>query len=236
MKYLEATIFVMYITCFNVATGLSSPAMQRLKRSFQHSTPREFESWRWKNNTINYIKSDGINQKKCDKILLIHGFGSCIGHYCHNVKSFSEAGYDTFALDLLGFGASDKPFQNVTYSVELWKDLVVDFIEEKSQNPNEKWILCGNSLGGLITLYVTSLLQSRIKSCVILNSSGALTVLRYEDMNILLRPLWWFLRNIIFGDFLGALVFKFLKMKRLIRLILRQVYYQKKVSICLVDK
>eukprot|EP01023_Acetabularia_acetabulum_P056831 TRINITY_DN65990_c0_g1_i1.p1 TRINITY_DN65990_c0_g1~~TRINITY_DN65990_c0_g1_i1.p1 ORF type:complete len:142 (+),score=9.02 TRINITY_DN65990_c0_g1_i1:180-605(+) len=43
-----------------------------------------------------------------EPVLLIHGFGASIGHYR---KIFTELSKDhkVYALDLLGFGASDKP-------------------------------------------------------------------------------------------------------------------------------
>lgn len=34
-----------------------------------------------------------------------------------------------FAVDLLGFGGSDKVKEGVEYELELWRDLLVDFME-----------------------------------------------------------------------------------------------------------
>jgi pimeloyl-ACP methyl ester carboxylesterase len=34
-----------------------------------------------------------------------------------------------FAVDLLGFGGSDKVKEGVDYELELWRDLLVDFME-----------------------------------------------------------------------------------------------------------
>lgn len=35
-----------------------------------------------------------------------------------------------YAVDLLGFGASDKVKDGVEYELELWRDLLVDFMQE----------------------------------------------------------------------------------------------------------
>jgi phosphonate transport system ATP-binding protein len=40
--------------------------------------------------------------------LLIHGFGASVGHWRHNQPVLAQQ-VEVFALDLLGFGASDKP-------------------------------------------------------------------------------------------------------------------------------
>lgn len=42
-------------------------------------------------------------------ILLIHGFGASVGHFRKNFPALVGAGYRVYAIDLLGFGASDKP-------------------------------------------------------------------------------------------------------------------------------
>ena len=60
-----------------------------------------------------------------------------------------------FALDLLGFGRSDKPL--MAYSIEIWKQLVLDFCHEIVGAPA---VLVGNSLGSLISLVVRHGLKS----------------------------------------------------------------------------
>ncbi len=54
-----------------------------------------------------------------------------------------------YAIDLLGFGRSDKPL--LSYSTELWRDQVLDFLAEFVDGPA---ILVGNSIGSLISLMV----------------------------------------------------------------------------------
>lgn len=42
-------------------------------------------------------------------ILLIHGFGASVGHFRKNIPVLVDEGFRVYAIDLLGFGASDKP-------------------------------------------------------------------------------------------------------------------------------
>lgn len=54
-----------------------------------------------------------------------------------------------YALDLLGFGKSDKPV--LAYNMELWRDQLADFLADFVQEPV---VLVGNSLGSLTCLMV----------------------------------------------------------------------------------
>jgi len=81
-------------------------------------------------------------------VLMIHGFASSSYHWRYNLPFFSE-NYDTYALDLIGFGSSAKP-TDLAYTIPLWSEQVVDFIDRVIKKP---CILVGNSLGGSIALY-----------------------------------------------------------------------------------
>ena len=51
-----------------------------------------------------------------------------------------------YAMDLLGFGSSQKP-EGVTYDPHLWKDQVVDFVNTLVTEP---CVLLGNSIGSQV--------------------------------------------------------------------------------------
>lgn len=55
-------------------------------------------------------------------------------------------------------------FVFVKYSLELWQEILTDFIKEMSLDPTEQWIVMGNSLGGLLTLMLTESLQEGRKA------------------------------------------------------------------------
>lgn len=54
-----------------------------------------------------------------------------------------------YAIDLLGFGRSDKPLMD--YSTELWRDQLLEFLAEFCDRPA---VLIGNSIGSLVSLMV----------------------------------------------------------------------------------
>jgi pimeloyl-ACP methyl ester carboxylesterase len=101
--------------------------------------------------------------------VLIHGFGASKGHWRHNLEVLGEQ-YDLYALDLLGFGASDKPrsrlrdeaeeIGTVRYCFDLWAEQVVAFIAEiVPKQPAAPLHLIGNSIGGLVALRTCQLLE-----------------------------------------------------------------------------
>ncbi|MEL7333814.1 MAG: alpha/beta fold hydrolase, partial [Cyanobacteria bacterium J06560_2] len=61
-------------------------------------------TWDWRGYDIKYVAyGEG------PPIVLIHGFGASIGHWRKNIPVLAAAGHRVYALDLLGFGDSDKP-------------------------------------------------------------------------------------------------------------------------------
>ncbi|MEL6164026.1 MAG: alpha/beta fold hydrolase, partial [Cyanobacteria bacterium J06628_3] len=100
------------------------------------STTFEKLFWTWKDYKIQYTVV-GTGQP----LVLIHGFGASIGHWKKNIPVLAEAGYQVFALDLLGFGGSDKA--PIEYSVDLWVELIKDFCSEHIKQPA---VFIGNSV------------------------------------------------------------------------------------------
>lgn len=73
----------------------------------------------------------------------------CIGHARRRrtIPALVDAGYKVYAIDLLGFGESEKPGdQGFAFTTEAWRDLVLDFCSEFVSEPVT---LVGNSIGSL---------------------------------------------------------------------------------------
>lgn len=171
------------------------------------------DSWQWKGHQIAYTAL-GTGQP----ILLIHGFGASIGHWRKNISVLAEAGYRVFAIDLLGFGGSDKP--PLDYSMELWEEMLADFWQTHIQAPT---VFVGNSIGALLALIMLANHPEMASAGVLLNAAGGLNH-RPEELNLPLRLVMGAFTKLVSSPSLGGFVFNQVRQKPRIRNTLYQVY------------
>lgn len=123
-------------------------------------------SWQWNGYKTNYVTAG------CGKpVVLIHGFGASSGHYRNQISFLSQQGYKVYALDLLGFGNSEKPI--IDYSMELWDQQIRDFMQEFIGESTPA-VIMGNSVGSLATLMVASKIPNRVSGVVLFNCAGGM--------------------------------------------------------------
>lgn len=181
------------------------------------TNPLEKLTWDWRGHQIQYTVM-GVGQP----LLLIHGFGACIGHWRKNIPVLAEKGYRVFALDLLGFGNSDKPPLN--YTVELWQQQIRDFWEAHIQKPT---VFVGNSIGGLLTLMVMTEYPQITTGGVLINCAGGLNH-RPDELYFLLRLIMGTFTKLVSSPVTGKFIFDRIRQKNRIRNTLYQVYRDKK--------
>ncbi|GAY34975.1 hypothetical protein CUMW_283000 [Citrus unshiu] len=68
-----------------------------------------------------------------------------------NIGTLAKS-YTVYAIDLLGFGASDKP-AGYSYTMEAWAQLILDFLNEVIPKPT---VPIGNSVGSLACVIAAS--------------------------------------------------------------------------------
>lgn len=101
-------------------------------------------------------------------VLLVHGYAASTYTWRKVMQSLAASGYHVWALDLLGFGRSDKP-EDISYSLDLFVEQVRRFIHEKQlRNLN----IIGHSMGGAISLGVIMREPGLANSLVIVDSLG----------------------------------------------------------------
>jgi len=153
-----------------------------------------------------------------DSLVLIHGFGASIGHWRKNIPVLAENGYQVYALDLLGFGGTDKPA--LDYSLDLWLRQIQDFWREKMAKPA---VFIGNSIGGLITLMLMAESPEITAGGVIINCAGGLNH-RPEELNLPLRLIMAAFTGLVSSPVTGKFIFGQVRQKNRIRNTLKQVY------------
>ena len=183
-----------------------------------------YNTWQWRGNKINYLEVGGQTGDRKPPLLLIHGFGASAFHWRYNVPELARK-YHVYAIDLLGFGLSDKPIQD--YSADVWKDQVLDFIAEVMDTSNDAAVVAGNSLGGFTALFASA--DSRatrdnlIKGCILINAAGRF---RSPDVDATKteKPQWMQTIAAAFQRFVIGLSFIYTKQPARIAQVLRQVY------------
>ncbi|KAK9200358.1 hypothetical protein WN944_015555 [Citrus x changshan-huyou] len=169
--------------------------------------------WKWKGQySINYLVSSTPNSHPdSPPLLLVHGFGASIPHWRRNIGTLAKS-YTVYAIDLLGFGASDKP-AGYSYTMEGWAQLILDFLDEVVKKPT---VLIESS-------------QTLVRGFVLLNCAGGMNNKAIvDDWRIkLLFPLLWFIDFLLKQRPIASAIFERVKQRETLRNILLSIYANK---------
>lgn len=136
--------------------------------------PQEY-FWPWQNNQIHVDYYPRPNATA--KVILLHGVGTngrqmslVLGH------PLAQAGYESIALDLPGYGLTQFPAKSkIRY--EDWVKLVSDFVDSEAQKDPRPIFLYGLSAGGMLTLHV-AMQNKNIKGII------GMTFLDQQDVDV----------------------------------------------------
>ena len=152
------------------------------------------------NNNIKmrYLESKQGDHISDRHILFIHGLGSSADRWLDIPDAISMY-YHTIAVDLIGFGGSDKP-TDVNYTIEQFSEFILEFIEKIGLSGDDRKItLVGHSLGGYIAVDFAIRNKGLIEKLVLLDSSGFLkgpTPLLEQYLNAAKYPSYDSVRNV----------------------------------------
>ena len=128
---------------------------------------------RVKGHDIHYLK-----QGEGTPLILVHGF-ACSTYTWRKLIPLLADQYTVYALDLLGFGLSDKP-PDGNYDLRSQGSLVLDFMNALHL-PSAT--LVGHSMGGVVVAYAAVEAPEQVKALVLVDagfySGGAPAFLRY---------------------------------------------------------
>ena len=144
--------------------------------------------WRGWQTRYTYIRPTESNHKTTPLILL-HGFGTSIGHWRQNLAVLGEH-HTVYALDMLGFGASEKA--SVSYKVDFWVEQIYDFWRMFIRQPV---VLIGNSIGSLVALAAAATYPDMVQGLVMLSLPDP--SLEQEAIPQFLRPVVTLIKSIV---------------------------------------
>ncbi|MEO0854252.1 MAG: alpha/beta fold hydrolase [Cyanobacteria bacterium J06648_11] len=172
--------------------------------------------WLWRGYELPYIAA---GDPDAEAIVLVHGFGGCIGHWRKNVPVLARC-FRVYAIDLLGFGAAPKP--NMPYTFELWGEQLSAFCRDIVGKPAT---LVGNSVGAIVVMQAAVACPELAASTVAINCSLRLLHERKRDRLSLIQqwgtPLVQALLNV---KPIGRAFFNQIATPKALRNILHQAY------------
>ncbi|MGB3613733.1 MAG: alpha/beta fold hydrolase [Elainellaceae cyanobacterium] len=174
--------------------------------------------WIWRGWRIRYAYAhpEGqLNPQNQTPLLLIHGFGASSQQWHRNLSVIGKQ-YPVYALDLLGFGHSQKAA--TAYQVPLWADQVFAFWQTFIGRPV---VLVGHSLGALVAATAAVKFPQAVAKLVLLT----LPETRQEAVgNVQLRRVIQLIEGLVASPLLIRLIFQIARQPRFIRAGLKLAY------------
>lgn len=112
------------------------------------------------------------NQRKTRHLLFIHGLGSSADRWLDIPDAMSMLGFHAVAIDLPGFGASDRP-AGMKYTIANFVQVIARFMHEKEMDEGRTSVI-GHSLGGYIAAQLAVEQRHLVEKLVLIDSSGLL--------------------------------------------------------------
>lgn len=159
-----------------------------------------------------YIKVGDINTHYWDAgvgnipLILVHGINSSVAFWEKNICELAK-NYRVIALDLVGFGDTDKP--NITYDLDTIVNFLKDFLDKLDI---KRCYLVGHSMGGAVGIKFAITYNNYVEKLVLVSPAGF-----YRKVPLIIR--------LLIMPFLGK---KLLQInKKIIGRVMRFVVYDK---------
>lgn len=181
--------------------------------------------WVWRGWQVRYthIRStvssnpEGYSPEDQPPLLLLHGFGSALTQWHENLLPLSRS-HSVYALDLIGFGASEKAAAH--YNVGFWVEQVYEFWRTFIGRPI---VLVGHSLGALVALTAAVTYPEMVQSLVLMTLPAA----RQELLTGRLQELVGEIESFFTVSLFTRLIFYGIRRPGVIRAVLRAIYVNK---------
>lgn len=158
--------------------------------SYAHKPPLEFRALpyvsvsgaRWPEKTVQLPKTAELhrlpeipeltyvelNPEGERTLVFLHGLGSYLKFWRYQLDVFAEQGWRVIALDMLGYGKSDKP-ATFPYTMEAMGDVVREVL---ALTGTEQPILVGHSMGGQVALSIAIRHPAEVAGLVLTAPAG----------------------------------------------------------------
>lgn len=117
---------------------------------------------------VGKVRASYVDLGSGEPVLLLHGLGGSIESWANSIGGLAKS-FRVIAVDLPGFGLSDKPKMN--YAIRFYTKFVSQFLKELEIN---KISIVGSSLGGHVAAEVAISHPRLVKKLVLVSPAGAL--------------------------------------------------------------
>ena len=102
-------------------------------------------------------------------VVLVHGWGSCVYSFSDTIPALASGGHHVVALDLPGFGLSDKPAEPDHYTTQ---GVARAVLETATALGIDRFTFLGHSMGGAVGLRLVLGGERRVENLVLVNAVG----------------------------------------------------------------
>jgi len=142
------------------------------------------------NVSVQYVTlEDGVRVRVIESgpmsdeaIVLVHGWGASVYSFSEMIPALAASGHRTIAIDLPGFGLSDKPTDDTKYTTRALTDAVLSVTNAMGV---KHFTYVGHSLGGALGLELAVRGERRLDRLVLINPVGLGAVLLHPVLKLL---------------------------------------------------
>jgi pimeloyl-ACP methyl ester carboxylesterase len=181
--------------------------------------------------SIRYVKGKNEYDRTKPNVILIHGFGGNADQWRNNASYFAnEKKYNVYALDLLGYGYSEKPDptapgrkKNDIYNFHTWARQINEFIECEMEGEDKRAFLMCNSVGGVAGLQAALDKRENILGLCLINIS--MRGLHVTKQPVFAKPLIEAFQTFLRTSPIGPKFFANVARKETVSNILKEAYH-----------
>ncbi|PYE48657.1 alpha/beta fold hydrolase [Deinococcus yavapaiensis] len=116
---------------------------------------------------VGQVRTRHVTQGEGEPVVLLHGIGRSLEDWADTVPAFA-AHHRVYALDLIGFGLTDKP--DVPYTLPGLARFVRHYLDAVGETRPVH--LVGNSMGGAVAQQFAAMYPQQVRKLVLVNSAG----------------------------------------------------------------
>ena len=102
-------------------------------------------------------------------IVLVHGWASCLYSFSETIPALASAGHRVLAMDLPGYGLSDKPSDESRYTTRAMSEVVRTVVKAMGVR---RYTLMAHSMGGAIALDIATVGDPGLERLILVNAVG----------------------------------------------------------------